>query len=291
MANSLIDLGGRQKFLEGGIAYLTDTIKAQLLDLATAGTANKLITSVTGAVSPITCTSAAHGFSNGQIVVVGGVGGNLAANQLAKLANVTANTFDLQTLHNSLAMTGSGAYTSGGYVFNLDLAQWLSDANASAQGAAVTLAGKTSSLGVANATAWTHSAVVVGANPIRAFILYKDTGVAGTSPVFLFDDGKFQVEVDAAAALNATSIVTLPLPGGIPNGTVLTFSNGVSATLTAAGNFGDRALTVSAIAAGIVAGHTADVTSTNANLPSPTNGTMNVQITPDAVSGYGLFRL
>lgn len=291
MSNYLVDLGGRQKFLEGAIAYLADTINSKLLDLATADVANKLITGCTGAASPITVTSVGHGFSNGQIVVVGGVGGNLAANQLCKVANQAANTFDLQTLRNSLAMTGNAAYTAGGYVVNLDLLQWLSDIDGSSVGTNVTLGGKTSTLGVMNAAAWTHTNTVVGANPVRAFILYKDTGAAGTSPVFGFDDGKIQVEVDSQAAGAAVSIIVLPLPGGIPNGTVLTFSNGVQATLTALASFNDRVLTVAALANPIPAGHTADIASTNSNLPSPTGGTMNIQITPDAVSGNGLFRL
>lgn len=291
MSNYLVDLGGRQKFAEGSIAFLADTIKSKLLDLATADVAAKLITACTGVASPIQVTSAGHGFSNGQIVVVGGIGGNLAANQLCKVANQAANTFELQTLRNSLAMTGNAVYTAGGYVVNLDLLQWLSDIDASSVGTDVALAGKSTTLGVLNASAWTHLNTVVGANPVRGLVLYKDTGVAGTSAVFGFYDGKIQVEVDSAAAPGNTAIIVCPLPGPIPNGTVITFSNGVQATLTAGAAFNDRVLTVAALGGAIAAGHTADVTSTNSNLPSPTGGTMNIQITPDIISGNGLFRL
>lgn len=291
MSNSLVSLGGRQKFVEGAIAYLTDTVKAQLLDLKTGGNANKIITSVTGAASPITCTSNSHGFANGDLLIIGGVGGNLSANQLCVAANVATNTFDIKTLRNSLAMTGNAAYTSGGYAINLTQAQWLSDLNASAQGATATLGTKTSSLGVINAAAWTHSSVVVGVNPILAFILYKDTGTAGTSPVFLFGDGKLQIEVNDTASGSATSLAILPSPGAIPNGTVLSFSNGIQVTLTSGVAFNDRTIACSAISGGIAAGHTADVIGTGANLPSPVSGTFNLQITPDATSGFGLARL
>ncbi len=291
MSNQLVALGGRQKILEGSIAFLTDTIKSQLLDLATGGTANKILSSVTGAASPITCTSASHGFSNGDILITGGIGGNLSANQLCKCANVATNTFDIQTLRNSLAMTGNAAYTSGGYVINLTKAQWLSDLNASAVAAAVAIASKTSTLGVANAAAWTHAATVVGANAVKAALLYKDTGVAGTSPAMFFMDGKFQVEIDKAASTSDTTLIILPCPGAIPNGTVVYFSNGIAATMTAGASFGDRTLTVSAISGPIANGHTADVTATGANLPSPTGGTMDIVITPDVTSGFGLFRI
>jgi hypothetical protein len=71
---------------------------------------SKNITAATNA-SPIVITSASHGFSNNQYVRIDSVAGNTAANGLWKIANVTTNTFEL------VGSTGSGAYTSGGTVF------------------------------------------------------------------------------------------------------------------------------------------------------------------------------
>jgi hypothetical protein len=58
--------------------------------------------------SPIKITVANHGFNPGETVVVGGVGGNTAANGTWVITVVDGNNF---TLNGS---TGSGAYTSGG---------------------------------------------------------------------------------------------------------------------------------------------------------------------------------
>ena len=58
--------------------------------------------------SPIVITANSHGFTNGEQVVVTGVGGNTAANGTFTIGSVTANTFAL------VGSTGNGAYTSGG---------------------------------------------------------------------------------------------------------------------------------------------------------------------------------
>ena len=65
---------------------------------------------ITGATnaSPIVITSAAHGRTNGQTVVISHVEGNRAANGTWVVANATTNTFELQ------GSTGDGAYTEGG---------------------------------------------------------------------------------------------------------------------------------------------------------------------------------
>jgi hypothetical protein len=70
---------------------------------------------ITGATnaSPIVITSAAHGRSNGDIVVIRDVHGNLAANTTATVANVTANTFELS------GVAGNGNYISGGEWFHV----------------------------------------------------------------------------------------------------------------------------------------------------------------------------
>lgn len=58
--------------------------------------------------SPIVITSTAHGRREGDLIYVTGVLGNTAANGAFRVANPTANTFEL------LGSTGNGAYTSGG---------------------------------------------------------------------------------------------------------------------------------------------------------------------------------
>lgn len=75
--------------------------------LHTDGTAGKTITGATNA-SPISITSATHGYSTGDIIHVTGVGGNTAANGLFALTNTGTNTFTLD------GSTGNGSYTSGG---------------------------------------------------------------------------------------------------------------------------------------------------------------------------------
>jgi hypothetical protein len=71
---------------------------------------------VTGATnaSPIVITSAGHGFNDNEIVVVATVGGNTAANDTWRVANATANTFELVDPDTGVDSQGNSAYTSGG---------------------------------------------------------------------------------------------------------------------------------------------------------------------------------
>lgn len=76
---------------------------------------------------------------------------------------------------------------TGAYTPNLATHQYLSDIAAGARIAtSPNLAGKTSTDGVADATDPVVSAVT-GAS-VEAFVLYKDTGVASTSPLICFLD-------------------------------------------------------------------------------------------------------
>lgn len=70
----------------------------------------KNITGITNA-NPAVVTSNAHGYSNGDRVVIAGVGGMLEVNNREFIvANQTANTFELQGINSA----GYGTYTSGG---------------------------------------------------------------------------------------------------------------------------------------------------------------------------------
>jgi hypothetical protein len=64
----------------------------------------KTITAATNA-APIVITSTAHGFVNGDLIVVSGVAGNTAANGIWTVANKTADTFELA------GSTGSGVFS------------------------------------------------------------------------------------------------------------------------------------------------------------------------------------
>ncbi|MGH3430516.1 MAG: hypothetical protein ACRD3Q_04415, partial [Terriglobales bacterium] len=93
MSNLLFERG-REGFLDGTFDWDTNTFKAALLDLDTTDVGIKAITAATNA-TPINITSTAHGFTLGDLVLIGKVGGNLAANGVWKIANVTTNAFDL----------------------------------------------------------------------------------------------------------------------------------------------------------------------------------------------------
>jgi hypothetical protein len=97
----------------GGMTYsdLAGTAVA-VMQLAVAPEASKTITGATNA-TPIVVTSTAHGYSNGDEIVITGVGGNTAANGTFVVASATANTYALTTL-NGTNVAGNGAYTSGG---------------------------------------------------------------------------------------------------------------------------------------------------------------------------------
>jgi hypothetical protein len=271
MANTLYEKG-REGFLDGSIDWDTNSFKAALLDLNTADVGVKAITGATNA-TPVVITATAHGFTNGDLVLTGSVGGNLSANGIFKIANVAANTFELTDPVTGTNVAGSAAYTSGGYAVNLGPSasgdNW-DDFDACLVGAAVALASPTVTAGVADAADITFTGVT-GAS-VEAVLIYKDTGTASTSRVVAIIDGRQIVTCAAQAAASATSVAVERLVAGIPNGTVLTFSNGASATLSALANAGDRTITVSALAAIITAGSRADAPTTGSGLPVTPNG-------------------
>lgn len=271
MANAVMEKG-REGFLDGTLDWDTNTFKAALLDLNTADTGIKAVTGATNA-TPIVVTATSHGFANGDIVLVGAVGGNLAANGVWKIANVAASTMELTDPVSGVNAVGSAAYTSGGYVVNLGPSasgdNW-DDFDAAVVGTPQTLTSPTVTAGVADAADVTYSAVT-GAT-VEAILIYKDTGTASTSRVAALIDGRHIVTCAAQAAASATTVAVERLVAGIPNGTVLTFSNGASATLSALANAGDRTITVTALAAIITAGSRADAPATSSGLPVTPNG-------------------
>lgn len=276
MVNALFEKG-REGFLDGTCDWDTNTISIALLDTGTADVGIKAITAASNA-TPIVVTATSHGFTNGDIVYCDGIGGNLAANGLFKIANQATNTFELTRLDGT-NVVGSAAYTSGGYAVNLGPGaagdNW-DDFDGALVGAKVTLASPTVTAGVADMADAVFTSVT-GAS-VECLAIFKDTGTASTSRMIALITGKFLVEVGADAASSATTIwLTKPLPAAIANSTVLTFSNGKAATLSAGANAGDRSLTVSALANAISAGNVALAPATGSGLPvTPNGGNINV---------------
>jgi hypothetical protein len=286
---------GREGLIDGTIDLDTNTIKAIALDFGSTDTAVKAITGATNA-TPIVITATAHGFANGDLVIVAQVGGNLSANGKWRIANVTANTFELTDPVTGSNVVGSGAYTSGGYAVccgpsaagdNLDDFDGCRFSGTTDQ----TLTSPTVTSGVFDSADPSWGTVNAnGSRKINAVGLYKDTGTASTSRMVFINDGRQIVTCAAQAAVSATTIAVERLVAGIPSGTVLTFSNGATATLSAPANAGDRTITVSALAAIVTAGSRADAPMTGA-YPSadpwgltPNGGTVNFTV---ANSGLG----
>lgn len=276
MSNRLFD-PGRQGLIDGSIDVDTNTLK--VINLKLDGTATdvgiKAITGVTNA-SPMVVTSNSHGFSNGDIVPIMGVLGCTAANGTWEIANVAANTFELKTVGDQLNSTGNGAYSSGGCAINLTLADNLDDIDGARVGSdSSALTSPTTTKGTFDADDVTFSSVT---GTIHGHVIYKDTGVASSSRLLYFIDGKTQVVVAADAASSATTIWTPRLEGAVANGTAMIFSNGVTGTLSSGPSQFARSLAVTALANSIAAGHHADVQTNNSGLPlTLTNGSFTLQ--------------
>jgi hypothetical protein len=254
---------GLTALANGTIDFDTDTVNIALLDLDGSPTdlGVKAITGATNA-TPIVVTSTAHGFADGDIVVIRGVGGNTAANGTWKVASQTANTFALTTATRttSLNSTGNGAYTSGGCVIDLTIGDDFADIDACVVGTPVALGSKTVSVGgVLDAADPTFSALT---GDVHGWVIYEPTGKN-----LFFNDGRTQVIMAADAASSATTLWVEPVEGDIPTATAMVFSNGITATTNGAVTAGARSITVTAISGAIAAGHTADVPTTNNGLP------------------------
>lgn len=276
MVNALFEKG-REGFLDGTLDWDTQTFSAALVDLNTADTGIKQITSSTNA-TPIVVTATSHGFTNGDLVFIDGHATNTSANGFWKIANVATNTFELTNPVSGANATGNGVGGATGYAINYGPSasgdNW-DDFDGALVGAKVNLGSPTVTAGVADAADTTFTSVS-GAS-VEAVIIFRDTGTASTSRVVCLITGKFIVTADATLSAGTTLVVE-PLPYGIPNSTVLAFSTGQSATLTAGANAGDRALTVSSTT--ITSGARALAPITGSGLPVTPNGG-NIVVTYD----------
>lgn len=279
---------GRQNFGAGSLDW--DAHDFCFMPIRLDGTLTDLgIKAITGCTvaAPGVITATSHGFANGDIVVQRGIGGTLNANGTFKIAGVTTNTYQLNTLDGQ-NVTTVGTYTSGGVVINLTIADFWDDISAAlctgapALSAAALLASKTNVDGLLSAASLTG---ITLNDTVHAMILIRNvSNTDASSHLVHFCDGRTMVRVVADAATSATTIFVEPLEGAIPSGTVIQMTNGVAATTSSSAAAGARSIAVSALSAGIVAGHHGDAQTTNSGLPlSVTSGTFNHTI--DATNG------
>lgn len=176
---------------------------------------------------------------------------------------------------------------SSAYTPNQSTHQFLSDLGANTLGTAVTLSSKTiSATGIFSSANPTFGGMPTsGAGSYIA--IYKDTGVAGTSPLIALYDGTATVTCAALAIATATAVAVDPLPGPLASGTAVVFSGGTTATLTAPAAAGARSLTVTALAGGIAQGETASPPTTSSGLPFTwTGSSVSVPVTVDPTNGW-----
>lgn len=298
MAARLFD-HGRDGFNTKLLSWTGDTQKALLLDMTTVGTWVKSLTGGVTNANPAVYTSAGHGNSNGDLLVMTGILGNLSANQTGLVTNSTTNTFQLTTLEGQ-PVAGSGAYVSGGYFVNLTQATFVSDILGARVGTDPTISGTTSSKGVSNATSPITWLTVPAGNPAQAVVLYDASGGSdGTNRLIGWQDGKIRVITVGDSPLGSTTIKVQPLRAQLWDGVTgiaptLWFSNGFSATLSAAANQGVDSLSVVATGHDIPDLQTAEGTDFGGGLPvTPSGGNIafNIGTIYAPLSPTGLYEL
>ncbi len=171
----------RMHFLQGDLQWKAagHTFRCFLVQASQYGLA---VTAATNA-TPIQITTAAHGLTTGDRVLVSGVGGNTAANGIWSVTVVNATQFTLDT------SAGNGIYTSGGTVIKLSLDEFLSDiptaaragnSGSNARANAPSIGSLTSALGVAGGANIAFTAVPAGVS-YQFLVIFRDDGVADTS--------------------------------------------------------------------------------------------------------------
>lgn len=270
---------GREGILGATIDWDNHTIKAALLDLNTADVGVKQISSSTNATPIVITTSAAHGFTNGDLVYIADHTTNTSANGIWTITAASGSVFSLTDPVSGNNAVGNGVGGATGYAVNLGPSTSgdnFDDFDGCLVGSAVTLTSPTITNGVADAADVTF--ISVSGASVEAIAIYDNqTGVSSTSPMICLITGRHIVTADATLSAGTTLVVE-PLAAAIPNGQTLAFSTGQSATLTVAANAGDRSLTVSSTT--VTAGARALATNTAVGLPVTPNGG-NINITWD----------
>lgn len=173
---------GLRAFANKAIDWVNDTIRQYAVDINDWG---KTITGATNA-TPIVITANSHGFANGDVVLIAGVGGNTAANGRFIVANQTTNTFELTTYQVSgtadgTNVAGNGAYTSGGFAVSMAANEDIADIPSGARISFAALAGKTvTGRGLLNHTSPVQHTSVSG-DPFEIVVYVFWTGTEATS--------------------------------------------------------------------------------------------------------------
>lgn len=280
MSNQVIPAG--LVALLGATSWTTGACVTPLkLDGSLTDTCVHQVTGATNATPIVVTTASAHGYTNGDLVVIVPNGANVNTAALGTFRVIAASglVFSLQSADDvtPLNTTGNGAWSGTAAVINLTKIATFADVDGAKVGGQADKAlancvvmanGIIDADDPASWTAWTGT--------VNAFLLALGAtpGTAGNIPI-VFQDGKTCVHVAANAASSATTIYVLPLEGDIANGSTIVFSCGVTATLSAGATAGDKTLTVSALSGAIAAGHTGDAAVTGSGLPATlTSGTL-----------------
>lgn len=260
--------------LYGGGDWSGMTGVAALLNIASGGPTDthiKAITGVSTATPSVITVGSTTGWLADHELAFYGVGGVPQMNQTFRLKSaLSGTTFDVKTLDDGLDVVGTGSYTaSSGVVVNLSLLDVVGDVNAARVGTDIAIPSKTlvdGNLGC-NPLAW---AAFTGAFSV-ALLSEVVSGDTTDNPL-IWVDGRTKVVLASAATSGDTTLRISKLDVDLPSGTVLAFSNGVSATLSSAASAGARTVAVSAIGANIAVGHEAEPYQTNPGLPGSSSG-------------------
>lgn len=280
---------GRQYFGSGDADWDADifNVLPLKLDGTLTDTAIKAITAITTATPPV-CTSTAHGYSNGDIIVIRGAAGMLNANGTFKVASVTTNTFALTNLDGG-NVAGTGTFSGTACAINLTAADFVDKIDgafctgAAALSAAVAIGTKTNVNGLLSGAAVSGIALN---DTCHAVVIAKNVGnAAATSRPIHFCDGRTLVRVVADALISATTLFVEPLEGPIASGQVIQMTNGVAVTLSAGAAAGARSLAVNATSGAIAAGNHGDALVTGAGYPITVTSSTFTH-TPDAANGF-----
>lgn len=271
MANALFEYG-REGFLDGSLDWDTQAFKAALLDLNTAETGVRQISSSTNATPIVVTTAVAHGYTTGDIVYIADHTTNTSGNGVWQIGAAAGSTFSLLDPVTGGNSTGNGVGGATGYAVNLGRGTagtrfWDAFDGCLVGAVSADLTTKTVVAGVADADDVTFTGVT-GAT-VEAVAIYQNTGTAATSRMTALITGK-QIVTAAATLTAGTTLAVERLVAGIPNGTVLAFSTGQSATLSALANAGDRTLTVTSTT--VTVGGRALAPATGSGLPVTPNG-------------------
>jgi hypothetical protein len=242
--------GGREGFAAGSFVSATGTFFARLLDLAEPSPAVKAITgfSIGPSLRAVQVASTA-GWSEGDMVVVRGVTDEVWFNSTFQIGpGLTADTIPLLIL----ALPGvtpqppTGPIPvdiTGVTIINLSVAGPDTDFAAGAGGSAdLALSGLSVSGGRFTCDNPLIFTGLDALTPVDAAIFFQTDPV---NAVFYFTDGRQLVRVAVAPASTADATLQVdPLYAPIEVGTILSFSNGTNAALTADAAMGARTLAV-----------------------------------------------